>query len=77
MNRNIRTSTLHYLKSSGIKIGMLNLGNETLSIIGNALNNFISLFVSVAVVQTISNGLQPIFVFLLVFLAYKLFPYIY
>jgi hypothetical protein len=77
IHTNVRTSTLQYFKSSGVHMWMLNLGNETLSIIANALNNFIALSVGVAVVQTFSNGLQPIFSFLLVFLSSKVISHIY
>lgn len=39
--------------------------------------NFVSLFYSVAIVSTISNGLQPIFSFILVFLASRILPDIF
>jgi drug/metabolite transporter (DMT)-like permease len=77
INKHIRKTSLQYFQKSGLKIGGLNLVNETISIVANALVNFVALFYSVAVVQTISNGLQPLFSFLLVFLSYKILPDIY
>jgi hypothetical protein len=76
-NKQIRISSLKYLKKVWLKLGALNLGNESLSIIANMIINFVSLFYSVAIVSTISNGLQPIFSFILVFLASRILPDIF
>ncbi|MDR2190209.1 MAG: hypothetical protein LBP53_03290 [Candidatus Peribacteria bacterium] len=77
LHRNIRNSSFQYFKKAGRKLGILNLGNEIFSIVANSILNFVALFFSVALVQTISNGLQPLCSFLLVFLAYKILPHIY
>jgi hypothetical protein len=77
IRRSVRNSTLQYFQHSGIQMGSLNFCNESLSIIASSINNFVALFIGVAVVQTISNGLQPLFSFLLVFLASCCLPSIY
>lgn len=76
-NKHIRTSSFQYLKKVWLKLGALNIGNEGLSTMANLIVNFVSLFYSVAIVATISNGFQPIFSFILVFIASKFLPRIY
>lgn len=77
LQKNIRTTTFRYFKTSGVKLSLLNVGNEMFYLIGTVIINFLSLSFNVAYIDTLSNGLQPILAFLMVFLAYKLLPHIY
>jgi phosphatidylserine synthase len=55
----------------------LNIGNEIFYLIGMVIVSYLVLHYNVAFIETISNGLQPILAFFMVFLAYKFLPDIY
>ena len=72
-----RTTTFQYFKQCWMKFTLLNAGNEVSYTIGIFFTNYLTLFFNVAFIETIIDGLQPVLGFLMVFLAYKLFPRIY
>jgi drug/metabolite transporter (DMT)-like permease len=74
--KNYRISFFHLLKTQGKKISALNLGSESLTIIGNLATNFALIIAPVALVLTV-NGFQPLFVFLFGLLLTILFPGFY
>jgi drug/metabolite transporter (DMT)-like permease len=74
--RSYRESFLRLLKTQGKKIISLNIGSESLTIIGNIATNFALIIAPVALVLTVS-GIQPLFVFLISIFLTIFFPKIY
>ena len=64
------------LKIQGKKIISLNIGSESLTIIGNVATNFALIIAPVALVLTVS-GIQPLFVFIIGVLLTVFLPKIY
>jgi uncharacterized membrane protein len=69
-----RKSTYSYLMSKWLKFWILNISNELFYIIWIMIINFLSLLYPVAIINTMSNWLQPIIWFIMVRLAYKFLP---
>jgi drug/metabolite transporter (DMT)-like permease len=74
--KSYRESFIHLLKTQGKKIISLNIGSESLTIIGNVAVNFALIIAPVALVLTVS-GVQPLFVFLIGIFLTAFFPKIY
>lgn len=74
--KNYRESFLRLLRTQGKKIISLNIGSESLTIIGNIATNFALIIAPVALVLTVS-GVQPLFVFLIGIFLTTFFPRIY
>ena len=72
-----RTTTFQFFRNSKVSFSLLNAGNEMSYIIGVLIINYLTLHFNIAFINTLSNGLQPILWFFMVFLAYKLLPNIY
>lgn len=68
------STTRLYFKTNGRKFSILNLWNEVFYIVGVMIVNFLTLLYPVAVVSTLSNGIQPLLWFLMTYLAFKLYP---
>lgn len=73
----IRNSTLLYFKNNGIWFSLLNIGNEILFIVGILITSYLTLYYPIAFVKTISNWLQPLLWFIMVYVAYKILPSIF
>ena len=71
--KNYRVGFFNLLKTQGKKIISLNIGSESLSIIGNLATNFALIIAPVALVLTV-NGFQPLFVFIYGVIFTLLFP---
>lgn len=74
--KNYRESFISLLKTQGSKIISLNIGSESLTIIGNIATNFALMIAPVALVLTVS-GVQPLFVFIIGVILTFFFPKIY
>lgn len=72
--RRNRKSTYLYFISKWLKFGILNISNEIFYIVWIMVVNYLSLLYPLAIINTISNWLQPIIWFLMVWLAYKFLP---
>lgn len=77
LSHKIRISTVRYFKNNGIWFSWLNIGNELLFIVGIIIVNYLSLQYPIAFVNTIVNWLQPLLWFIMVYIAYKIFPSIF
>ncbi|MFA7285118.1 MAG: hypothetical protein WC004_04850 [Candidatus Absconditabacterales bacterium] len=72
-----RRTTMRYLGAHGWKFGLLNLSNELFFIVGVMIVNYLTLSQPVAIVNTLTNGVQPIVGFGMIFAAYRLRPKIF
>ncbi len=70
-------STIKYLKKQGAIFAILNICNELFFIIGYVVLSILFLYHPVVVVDTLSNGIQPLLLFGMVYLSYKIFPHIF
>lgn len=77
LNRKTRVSTFKYFNKNNVSFSLLNIWNEIFYIIWIMIINYLLLFHPVAFINTISNGIQPILLFIMVRLAYKLLPNIF
>ena len=77
LNKSIRKTSFRYFKTKWIWFSILNIGNEIFFIVGMALVSYLTLFYDIAFVKTLTNWLQPVLWFVMVFLAYKFLPNIY
>ncbi len=77
LSHRTRKTTLSYFSNNWIWFSVLNIWNELFYIVWVLIVNYLSLHYNIAFINTISNGLQPLLWFLMVFLAYKILPKIY
>lgn len=76
-NEKIRKTTFNYFNKNNISFSILNISNELFYIIWIMIINYLFLSHPIAFIETISNSFQPILWFIMVRIAYKLFPSIF
>lgn len=62
--KNYRDDFLHMITLNGAPIIGLNLASEALTVAGNIIFSYATLLAPIVIVQTVTEGIQPIFVFL-------------
>lgn len=77
LSHRIRNSTVSYFKNSTVWFSLLNIANELFFIIGILIVNYFNLLYPIAFVSTLTNWLQPLLWFIMVYIAYKIFPLIF
>ena len=65
---------LHLVKKNGLGILSLNFLNEVITIIGNVIFHYATLLAPIAIVETVTEGIQPLFVILYGILLTIFFP---
>jgi uncharacterized membrane protein len=75
--RKTRETSILYFRWAGMKFAWLNIANELFYIVGVMILNFLFLLYPVAIVNTISNWVQPLLGFWMIWAAYKLYPKIF
>jgi len=73
----IRSSTFNYFRYNWIWFSLLNIWNEFFFIMGMLIQNALILIYTTAFINTIISWLQPLFWFIMVYIAYKILPQIY
>ena len=77
INKKIRSTTYIYFQNNWRKFSLLNITNEIFFIIWVAIVNYFSLIYPLAIVNTLSQWLQPILWFLMTYICFKLLPNIF
>jgi len=72
-----RTNIIWYFKTNDLGFSILNIWNEWFYIGGMLILNYLSLHYDIAYINTITNWLQPLLWFMMMFIAYKYLPKIY
>lgn len=77
INRKVRSTTYTYFQKNWRKFSLLNICNEIFFIIWVVVVNYFSLKYPVAIVNTLSQWLQPTLWFIMTYIAYKVRPNIF
>ncbi len=72
--RSYRKSFLNMISKNTSRIIVFNGTNETLTLIGNLIFTYTTLLVPVAIVQSVAEGIQPIFIFVYGIILTKFIP---
>ena len=60
--RSYRNEFIYLVKTNGVGVLSLNVLNEILTIIGNLSFHYATIFAPIAIVETVTEGIQPVFV---------------